>query len=365
MVSAGERAAGCLHASPGSVPGVSTALPATAFRPLLDVLHRLQNFDVRLGGGWGVDVLVGQTTRSHHDVDLFVPVDRVEGAIGELAGDGFQVVLGEAPWRVVMAGPGGERVDLNGLVYRADGHATQTDDGGDLEVFPAWGWTDRTIADRRVVCLTAELQRLKHRGYSSRPVDQADLAALAHLVEPPIFDPSIRPVDPSEVDLIPAIERASDRLLEAFWGQPLPPEEPDPDLDPTPAASTSGPPTLVAGRPPVGFARLELVDGHTHLGQVSVLAEYGQQGIGTSLVEASCDWARGRGDQLITLTTFAAVPFNAPWYRRLGFRELSPPPGSGLARIATRERALERLGIRLVMARVLGNHRSAKESRHG
>ena len=226
------------------------------------------------------------------------------------------------------------------------------------------------------MCLTAELQRLKAPGLLyPRPVDQADLAALAHVVEPPRFDPSIRPVDPSEVDLIPAIERASDRLLEAFWGQPLPPEEPDPDPEPTPAACASGPPTLVAGRPPVGFARLELVDGHTHLGQISVLAEYGQQGIGTSLVEAGCDWARGRGDQLITLTTFAAVPFNAPWYRRLGFRELSPPAGSGLARIATRERALERLGTRLVMARVFGNepeaarqtadHRSVKESRHG
>ena len=33
------------------------------------------------------------------------------------------------------------------------------------------------------------------------------------------------------------------------------------------------------------------------------------------------DWARAQGCQLLTLTTYRDVPWNAPYYTRLGFRE--------------------------------------------
>jgi GNAT superfamily N-acetyltransferase len=105
----------------------------------------------------------------------------------------------------------------------------------------------------------------------------------------------------------------------------------------------------VAGRPAVGFVRLENVDGHTHIGQLSVLPEYGRLGLGRALMEAACAWARERGDQLVTLTTFSGVSFNAPWYRRLGFADLSRPLGPELAAVVAEETDLERVGTRLVM----------------
>ena len=110
--------------------------------------------------------------------------------------------------------------------------------------------------------------------------------------------------------------------------------------------------TLVAGRPPVGMARIELVDGHAHLGQLSVLPEYGRLGIGTDLVQASIEWARERGYDELTLTTFADVPFNAPWYQRLGFRVVPEHDALGpeLAGIVDQERDLTRLGTRVVMS---------------
>jgi len=39
-------------------------------------------------------------------------------------------------------------------------------------------------------------------------------------------------------------------------------------------------------------------------------------------VQAVCDWARGEGFARVTLTTFRDVPWNAPFYRRLGFEEI-------------------------------------------
>ena len=322
----------------------------TGFGPLLHSLARLEGLDVRLGGGWGVDVLAGKVTREHHDVDLFVPQEHLADAVERFRAAGFHLVVDESPTRLVLEAPGGRRVDLNGIVYRDGGHAVQRDAGGEMELFPSWGWTHKRIAGRTVVCLTAEAQRLKHRGYPPRPQDAADLESIAGIAEPPRFDRTVRRMEAGEDDLIDAIETASDRLLEPFGLWPLPASKPDAKA--REQARTFA--TLVVGRPPVGFARLEQVDGHTHMGQLSVLPEYGGLGLGRDLVEASCRLAEERGDGVITLTTFAEVPFNAPWYRRLGFADLSRPPTGELAMVMADESDLAGYGGRVVMGRALG-----------
>jgi ribosomal protein S18 acetylase RimI-like enzyme len=322
----------------------------TEFGPLLDSLAALEGLDVRLGGGWGIDVLAGRVTREHHDVDLFVPQEHLPEAAGRFRRAGFRLIVDEPPTRQVLEAPGGRRVDLNGIVYRDGGHAVQADAGGDMELFPSWGWTQRRIGGRTVVCLTAEAQRSKHRGYPPRPQDAADLDSIAGISEPSRFDRRVRRMEPGEDDLIDAIETASDRLLEPFGLWPLPASKPDAKA--REQARTFA--TLVVGRPPVGFARLEQVDGHAHIGQLSVLPEYGGLGLGRDLVEASCRLAEERGDAVITLTTFAEVPFNAPWYRRLGFADLSGPLTGELGTVLADESDLTSYGTRLVMGRPLG-----------
>lgn len=46
------------------------------------------------------------------------------------------------------------------------------------------------------------------------------------------------------------------------------------------------------------------------------------QGIGRSLLERAVADARRRGLAAVTLTTFRAVTWNAPFYRKFGFRIL-------------------------------------------
>ncbi len=70
---------------------------------------------------------------------------------------------------------------------------------------------------------------------------------------------------------------------------------------------------------PVGFALTES-DGTTlHLEEIDVLPEHGRRGVGKALVETICTWARDRGYTAITLTTFRDIPWNAPFYAKLGF----------------------------------------------
>jgi len=73
---------------------------------------------------------------------------------------------------------------------------------------------------------------------------------------------------------------------------------------------------------PVGFALASIVGDNAHLDELDVHPAHGQRGLGAALVEAVCDWARASGYRAITLTTLRDIPWNAPWYQRLGFRVL-------------------------------------------
>jgi ribosomal protein S18 acetylase RimI-like enzyme len=70
----------------------------------------------------------------------------------------------------------------------------------------------------------------------------------------------------------------------------------------------------------VGFVVVDLLDGRAHIEEVAVDPTHGHRGIGRALVGAAVDYASGNGLGGVTLTTFRDVPWNRPWYERLGFR---------------------------------------------
>jgi GNAT superfamily N-acetyltransferase len=73
---------------------------------------------------------------------------------------------------------------------------------------------------------------------------------------------------------------------------------------------------------PIGFAIVHVLDQSVHLHELDVHPHYARQGLGRRLIAAIADWARARGATALTLTTFADVPWNGPYYTRLGFRTL-------------------------------------------
>jgi GNAT superfamily N-acetyltransferase len=82
---------------------------------------------------------------------------------------------------------------------------------------------------------------------------------------------------------------------------------------------------------PLAFIAVGDVDGAVHIHQVSVHPAHARQGIGAALIEHVT-----RTERAVTLTTFRDVPWNAPYYERLGFREatgISP----GLAELMREE----------------------------
>ena len=73
---------------------------------------------------------------------------------------------------------------------------------------------------------------------------------------------------------------------------------------------------------PIGFAIVHVLDQSVHLHELDVHPHHARQGLGRHLIAAIADWARARGLTALTLTTFADVPWNGPYYARLGFRTL-------------------------------------------
>jgi GNAT superfamily N-acetyltransferase len=81
----------------------------------------------------------------------------------------------------------------------------------------------------------------------------------------------------------------------------------------------------LAGNTPVGFAHVEILGRRTaHLEEIDVHPDHGRRGLGSRLVRAVCEWALSSGYTEMTLTTFRDVPWNMPFYARLGFEEIPP-----------------------------------------
>jgi GNAT superfamily N-acetyltransferase len=174
---------------------------------------------------------------------------------------------------------------------------------------------------------------------------------------------TIRPAQPEHVPALPGIERAAVRL---FPPGLLPPHLQDRvvPLDVLSTAQAEGR-LWVALAPegrPVGFALAHVAGSAALLAEMDVHPEHGRKGLGSALVGAVVDWARSKGFAAVTLTTFEHLPWNAPFYERLGFYRLSAPElPPGLAHVLLEE-AREGLRGRVAMRLDLGPRGDSESS---
>jgi GNAT superfamily N-acetyltransferase len=100
----------------------------------------------------------------------------------------------------------------------------------------------------------------------------------------------------------------------------------------------------------------EVLDGNAHIAQVSVAPAYAGRALGRALMEFVEDWGRAAGRPATTLTTFRDVPWNGPYYSRLGYRVLPEQAiGPELARTMAHEASLPGIDATLRCAMVKTN----------
>lgn len=107
---------------------------------------------------------------------------------------------------------------------------------------------------------------------------------------------------------------------------------------------------------PLGFAHVLEFDARFHLEQLSVDPDAQGRGIGAALLAAAEDGVRARGASVVTLRTFADVPWNAPFYRRHGYVDADLPVAmTGLLEAEVRL-GLLRVGARVTLAKQVAEH---------
>ena len=167
----------------------------------------------------------------------------------------------------------------------------------------------------------------------------------------------VRPATGVDVPLLAAIELAAGaRFREVGMGS-IADDEPLPEAELRAAAADGRLWVAELDGAVVGYVLAVLLDdGAPHLEQVSVRPEAGGRGVGEALVRTVEAWARTTArPEALTLSTFRDVPWNGPWYARLGYE---PVPDDELDDALRAVRAHEaELGLdvtaRLIMRRRL------------
>lgn len=139
----------------------------------------------------------------------------------------------------------------------------------------------------------------------------------------------VRYATPVDITALAEIEGEADAMFQAMWaGSAL---EMDDWPAPTPGEQRASRPgfILAVGQPEVlGFAHVVDLAEHgstgLHLDQIAVRPDAGRRGIGTMLLRAAMGEVLARGQDRLTLMTYADVLWNGPWYAREGFVEIGP-----------------------------------------
>lgn len=160
---------------------------------VIRVYRRLLGHGIRvwLVGGWGIDALLGEQARPHHDLDVIMLLDDVARTRQLLAYDGYKLkqLWEENRW---VADSRGIKTPTGFVLHDAEGrefdvHAMRPDEQG--HGIPAWEaegqvFRMQDLAGEGVVsgvsvrCMTPEMQMVCHTGYALPGHQMRDLKLL-------------------------------------------------------------------------------------------------------------------------------------------------------------------------------------------
>lgn len=162
------------------MPPTSHEMPAATVVEVLDLLTA-HGADPCVGGGWGIDALLGAQTRTHADLDLWLVAADLEPLIATVATRGVDRLYpwpGNRPWNFVLHDGHRLRIDLH--LYEHAGHA-RLHYGSAVhgQTFPAEALSGPgEIAGRAVRCEASEWALRWRQGYPPRAVDRHDVPLL-------------------------------------------------------------------------------------------------------------------------------------------------------------------------------------------
>jgi lincosamide nucleotidyltransferase A/C/D/E len=156
---------------------IMSAESATAILTALDA----RDAEVWVGGGWGVDALLGEQTRQHSDLDLWLDAQTIEPLFVTLAELGVDRVFpwpGDRPWNFVLHDGGHLRIDLHCFESAPD-DTLHYGAFSETQTFPRTALSGQGMIDGMTVrCERPDWAVRWHCGYAPRPIDRHDVPRL-------------------------------------------------------------------------------------------------------------------------------------------------------------------------------------------
>jgi GNAT superfamily N-acetyltransferase len=130
----------------------------------------------------------------------------------------------------------------------------------------------------------------------------------------------VRPATADDVALLPQLESHARTVLYGMAGLGAVAE-----LPPSPPERLMRGPCWVAisnSGKALGFALADRINGDALLETLAILPEFSRGGLGRALVNAVREWARSQSANGLLVSTYRDIPWDAPFYARLGFAEV-------------------------------------------
>ena len=147
---------------------------------VVDLLKQINNLGVTawIGGGWGVDALMGFQTRPHNDIDIYMEKRNGDDFIKMLISKGYSEVKEEYTSEAhrVWKNSSSHIVDLHLIEFKEEDPEALYFEG---EAYPLYVLGGKgNIGGISVHCFTAEAQLLFHQGYDHGEKDRHDVLLL-------------------------------------------------------------------------------------------------------------------------------------------------------------------------------------------
>lgn len=148
----------------------------------IGLYNQLEKLGIKIwiNGGWGVDALLGEQTRSHEDLDIVIQNKDVPKLRKFLEAKGYKDVKRDdtRAWNFVLGDDKGHLVDIHAITFDAKGNGLY----GPAEkgvMYPAGSLTGTgKINGQKVRCVAAEYLVKFHTGYPLHGTDVKDVSAL-------------------------------------------------------------------------------------------------------------------------------------------------------------------------------------------
>ncbi len=150
-----------------------------------DVMHLYETLEtlgveIWIDGGWGVDALLGEQSRSHQDLDIAIQQKDLPKLRELLHKRGYKDIKVEnaRDWNFVLGDKHGREIDVHVIVLDGQGNGIYgPPEKG--ERYPAASLTGTGLIEgQRVTCISPEWMVRFHSGYELKDKDFRDVSAL-------------------------------------------------------------------------------------------------------------------------------------------------------------------------------------------